>query len=354
MQSLFFQAYLRESSLSGYLHMAVTMNCAERGSILELTDFPDEIILKVFSNLDLKDLLRCGQVAKRFRIISHDKYLWQKIDQSGQNVSTAFIQFILDRGCKYLDLDNSKLEVNLKLTAKSQLRHLYLQNCIVDDESLEQLISSCQFLETLSLNHKRSTFPIPMLQRDTIDKLILQNRHSLQILNLSDCHGLDFPSFQQIIKDCVGLRELNLDFTSKIYNRSLSYLAQYLTPNIQKLSLRGHYISHYDLKVLVRRCNKITALDVINALQISAAALNTIIDNLPKLTHLVISKYFHFDPITKDLSHLEHHDNESLMIAKSKCPLYRVNQQCCPSGNPPETSQRHPEEGLRRVFGYFG
>ena len=314
-------------------------------SVLELADFPDEIILIVFASLDLKDLLNCCKVSKRFRIISHDKYLWQRIDQSGKNVSTAFIQFILDRGCKYLDLDNSRLEVNLRLTEKSQLRHLYLQNCIVDDESLEELISSCQYLETLSLNHKRSSFPIPMLQRNTIDKLILQNRNSLQILNLSDCHGLDFPSFQQIIKYCVGLRELNLDFTSKIYFKSLSYLAHNLTSNIQKLSLRGHYIYDEHLKVLVRRCNKITELDVINALQISAVALNTIIDNLPKLTHLLISKYFHFDPITKDLSHLQYHNNESLMIAKSKGPLYRVNQQCCPSGNHP----RLPGDPPRRV-----
>ena len=128
--------------------MAITMNCAERVSVLELADFPDEIILKVFTSLDLKDLKNCGKVSKRFRTISYDKLLWQRIDLSGQNVSNAFIQFALDRGCKCLDLDNSKLEVNLKLTEKSQLRHLYLQNCVVDDESLEQLISSCQFLET--------------------------------------------------------------------------------------------------------------------------------------------------------------------------------------------------------------
>ena len=111
-------------------------------NVLELTDFPDEIILKVFTNLDLKNLMNCGKVSKRFRTLSYDKILWQRMDLSGQNVSTAFIQFILDKGCKYLDLDNSKLEVNLKLAEKSQLRHLYLQNCVVDDESLEELISS--------------------------------------------------------------------------------------------------------------------------------------------------------------------------------------------------------------------
>ena len=81
------------------------MKSAER--ILELADFPDEIIHKVFACLDLKDLLNCGQVAKRFRNIAHDKYLWQRTDLSRKYISTALIQFILDRGCKCLDLSNS-------------------------------------------------------------------------------------------------------------------------------------------------------------------------------------------------------------------------------------------------------
>ena len=71
--------------------MAVTMKSADR--VLELADFPDEIVLKVFASLDLKDLLNCGQVSKRFRTISHDEFLWQRIDLSGQNVSTKVIEF---------------------------------------------------------------------------------------------------------------------------------------------------------------------------------------------------------------------------------------------------------------------
>ena len=105
LQSLLFQVYWG-SSLSNYLHMAVTMKSAER--VLELVDFPDEIILKVFASLDLKDLLNCGQVSKRFRTISHDKFLWQRIDLSGKSVPAVFIKIILDRGCKHLDLSNSR------------------------------------------------------------------------------------------------------------------------------------------------------------------------------------------------------------------------------------------------------
>ena len=107
--------------LSDYLHMAVTMKSAER--VLEMADFPDEIILKVFASLDLKELLNCGQVSKRFRAISHDEFLWQRIDLSGKSVSAAFIQFILDKGCKHLDLSNTR-------TLELKYIHHIFNNCV--------------------------------------------------------------------------------------------------------------------------------------------------------------------------------------------------------------------------------
>ena len=116
------------SSLPNYLDMAVTMKSAVR--VLELADFPDEIIFKVFSSLNLKDLLNCGQVSKRFRSISHDEFLWQRIDLSGKSVSAAFIQFILERGCKNLDLSNSRT---------------------LDLKSIQQVFNNCVQLTELNL-----------------------------------------------------------------------------------------------------------------------------------------------------------------------------------------------------------
>ena len=39
----------------------------------ELGDLPDEVILKMFSYLSLKDLMNCGQISERIRAISHDE-----------------------------------------------------------------------------------------------------------------------------------------------------------------------------------------------------------------------------------------------------------------------------------------
>ena len=126
--------------MSDYLHMAATMKSVER--VLELTDLPVEIILKVFASLDIKDLFNCGQVAKRFRTISHDEFLWQRIDLSGKSVSAAFIQFILDRGCKHLDLSNSRI-----LDLKS------IQNIFNDYVQLTELN-----LENTNISIKESSF----------------------------------------------------------------------------------------------------------------------------------------------------------------------------------------------------
>ena len=113
-------------------------------SIFKLADFPVQILLKVFDSLDMKELLNCGQVSKKFRAISHADFFWQKVNLRGQNVPNSFFRFILDRGCKYLYLYNCKVEVNLRTTKfRSKygcLKYLYLQNCQVDEESLEKLL----------------------------------------------------------------------------------------------------------------------------------------------------------------------------------------------------------------------
>ena len=169
-----------ESSLSNNLDMAVTIKSAMR--VLEPADFPDEIILKVFTSLDLKDLLNCGQVSKRFRRISHDEFLWQRIDLSRQNVSAAFIQFILDRGCKHLDLSSCHI-----LDLKS------IENIFID------CIQSTELnLEYTNVSTKKSLFSIrefPLPKKIDIDifynedpdehiKILLERCNQLKELHL--------------------------------------------------------------------------------------------------------------------------------------------------------------------------
>ena len=223
-QSLFLQGVLGEILvLSNYLHtMAVTMKSSDR--VLELTDFPDEIILKFFACLDLKDLLKCGQVAKRFRSISHDQSLWQRIDLSGQNIPTVFIQFILERGCKYLDLSHSRM-FDLKSTQNifnncDQLTELNLEDLNISvkesfflvqnltpklkkinlgalffkdpDEHIKILVERCNQLQEL---HMECAVPIT----DSVITMIIEGlKNTLQVLDLYPCEEISHPKLLEL------------------------------------------------------------------------------------------------------------------------------------------------------------
>jgi len=94
-------------------------------------DLPDEIILKLFSYFEPKDLISSLQVSKRLRKISHDNSLWQNVFLALKIVKTEFLALILDKGCKSLNLSESIFVGSLSLRQKSQLRDLDLSEKLV-------------------------------------------------------------------------------------------------------------------------------------------------------------------------------------------------------------------------------
>ena len=45
---------------------------------MQFEALPNEVILHVFSYLEIMELIKCGQISKRFRAISNDDNLWPK------------------------------------------------------------------------------------------------------------------------------------------------------------------------------------------------------------------------------------------------------------------------------------
>ena len=249
----------------------------------ELGDLPDEVILNILSYLSMKELMNCGQVSKRIRAISHDEALWRKVNLQGLKVSTDFLEMILKNGCKHLSLKQTQLVGNLCLSNKSQLKYLDLDNCKADRQSnagsyfgyelFEKLLASCYSLEALSLAQKPLTSEI-------VKNLCYQNGKTLQILNLTNSdryHSED--SIKLIVRNCTELREVDFSFIA-IPQDVLDYLANNLTPKIKKLNLYyQRELTDEHVKALVRRCNKITDLNL-SGTKISKVALMSIIGNL--------------------------------------------------------------------------
>ena len=48
--------------------------------VLNVENLPNEILLKIFDYMDIEDLIICGLVSRRIRMIVHDHSLWQKVN----------------------------------------------------------------------------------------------------------------------------------------------------------------------------------------------------------------------------------------------------------------------------------
>ena len=138
----------------------------------KVTYFCDE--LKNWSEIDL---IRCGQVSIRFRNICQDAELWKKINLCGKKVPSTFIQNVLDNGCRYLSLANSRVNGTLDLTKQIYpVKYLDLSNCDASNDTvLEELVGSCYSLQKLSLSKLTLGLHSNMVQN------IVQNGFTLKV-----------------------------------------------------------------------------------------------------------------------------------------------------------------------------
>ena len=74
----------------------------QKMSALQLEDLPEEMILTVFTYLDIRDLMSCGQVSKRIRQIRNIESLWQNVDpQDIYQVKTDFMAILKHPGSSW-------------------------------------------------------------------------------------------------------------------------------------------------------------------------------------------------------------------------------------------------------------
>ena len=230
-------------------------------STLLFEALPNEVILHVFSYLKIVDLVKCGQVSKRFRAISNDdQYLWpKKFNLCSRKVPVGFLQKLLDNGCEYLSLYHAILVDNLNLsdglsffdtlnTSKaSKLKYLNVSG-LCNRKNSVKLLQSCYSLQKLSMSKFH-------LSSKLISSIGLQNGKTLRVLDLShctfcademNCTYLELPlstsfcdvpgAIMQIVENCTELRELSL-YKTKLCKTSIDILVSTLTSKIEKLDL---------------------------------------------------------------------------------------------------------------------
>ena len=276
------------------------MSKHQRVSFFHLEGLSDEILLKIFSLLDIKGILQCGQVSTRLRAISNDQSLWLKLNLSGREVPFDFIAKAVENGCEYLNLKLSSITGSKKSEVPWKLKYLDIsQYCDPEwaREDLAGVLQNCHFLQKLSVDDL-------ILNSDEIEH-ICQNGNTLQILSLDACN-IDYNNRTELIKklltSCPQLTELNIRDSAGIspspalgkpndhnlLDSHVCALVDNLPPNILKLNLSfqdGVHDKH--VSTLVQRCKNITELDL-SYNEITNDSLESIIKHLNSLEKLSV------------------------------------------------------------------
>ena len=227
----------------------------QRLSSYQLDDLQDEVILKVLYFLDIKERLLCGQVSKRLQAIANDESLWLKLNLYERKVPCDFIEKAAGNGCRYLSLVGCDI---IGLIGKSEsLFNLKYLNLYGGCQGVQKLVQNCSSLQKLS---------VAWLTLDSDDiQYISQSGQTLQVLDLEECH-FDLHNLTESLKglftNCAHLTELNIG-DSELLDPHIQALVDNLTPTILKVNLNRRVnlkIEH--VKTLVKRCNKITHLDL--------------------------------------------------------------------------------------------
>lgn len=221
---------------------------------------PNEILLKIFSYLEVQDLGRCAMASKRFHEMAYERRLWQKlpINLFYKEVPVGFVQHIMKHEIAYINLQWARIiGDSVHFTQQKSLKYLILdfhpQN---GREVKKNLLASCTQLEKLSCHHIKYENDL-----DDIFQCIEQNSGSLKCLQLRmnnfnlDVNTTKFPT---AISKCNKLEELGLrnwDFEIDRMN-----VMKNLPQNLKKLYIYTLPLTIEELKVLVATCRQLEEL----------------------------------------------------------------------------------------------
>nr|XP_015208118.1 PREDICTED: F-box/LRR-repeat protein 13 isoform X3 [Lepisosteus oculatus] len=166
----------------------------------ELSQLPRRAALKIFTWLGIKDLARCAQVCRSWKMLTQNSSLWSQINFSSE---------------KYRIADGTVVRLLQKY--RPFVIHLNFHGCSSLQWPSFQCISECRNLQDLNLSECTSV-------NDETMRLVLEGCPTLLYLNVS-CTGVTNGTLRVLARCCLNLQYLSLAYCRKFTDKGLQYLA---------------------------------------------------------------------------------------------------------------------------------
>lgn len=317
------------------------------------TMLPKELILKIFSFLDIVSLCRCAQVSKYWNKLALDGDNWQSVNlfdfrvavqgQVVENLSSRcgdFLKRLTLRGCRSVsdgsmqtfskncrNLEEINLDDCKQLTDETckslaanchRLAHLNVASCNITDESLEAIGQGCKQLKHINISNCNRIRPagIESLARNctnlvsfistacgeaTINdeslKALSQHCHRLKMINLNGCSAITDVGVKHLAENCHQLFYVCLSKCFALTDQALISLGQGC-PQLKTLGLIGcHQLTDHGFQALTKNCRQLQDLDLEDCVLITDQTLFHLTNNCTNLKRLALS---HCDLITDE------------------------------------------------------
>ncbi|PIO75537.1 F-box domain protein [Teladorsagia circumcincta] len=247
---------------------------------------PKELILRIFSYLDMKTLCRCAQTCRSWNVLALDGSNWQRVDlftfQKDVKAATVenlarrcggFLKKLSLKGCE--NIQDSALR---SFTAKcANIEHLSLYKCKrVTDATCENLGRHCHKLVHLNLENCTAI-------TDRALRYISDGCSNLQYLNISWCDNIQDKGVQMILSGCKGLTTLIMKgcegLTEQVFANSIDNMK-----NLEVINLLSCFVNDETVAHIARGSPHLQYLCLSNCTQITDRSLISLSQGCKMLT----------------------------------------------------------------------
>ena len=234
-----------------------------------LDSLPNEIIVRIFGFLNTRDIISTDQLSKKMKEVCRIAKIWLKVNfyealpvppalHLMGKISGFFLKDVLEKGCKYLNIVNYEICGVFELEKKIDLVYLKVESAsfgtpLLSIQSLEKLLSLCDFLVKISFNYLAVSIPMIdrisfqkrlqvleingcLLSPEAIENIVANISSSIKVLSLNYSISVNDNHIETLVNRCQEIETLNLAYTG-ITRKSITLIIEHFEKSLKRLDI---------------------------------------------------------------------------------------------------------------------